>query len=607
MPALAATGKPAEPVTVKPAKPAKSSSSGPQNVAAVPVGARDGLAMVQRFIHAGAYALALTLVHDHQPKYTAKPQAWFKWEQVKFALLRKQHAWKAISAETSRLPSSLSWPQRAEFVTLGAKADLAQLHGRRAQRLLRSLLWSPRGLPSNAQLRVWRRLLIESYLVDGQLNDARLALLNYQLDYTAGSGAERAVLARVWLRVHEPRRAVELLSTKLQPATHWLYWLASLRAGSMAPKTVIAQAVKAAAAKGLDARRQAQLWGVAASAALKEHDWPAAINALEHFLALTPRLPLTPLLPFDGDTLWHAYHAYGIQAGNRAKLLIGDDAAWEAAVRQAQSKGHPLLARAYNAILAQAGQNTRARDTGYRWLGISLLGMPHGRRLLDRLFLHAPKHFPNVGAIPVIIRLVLANDAVDRGALSLAARLMQGVNKAPGGENPYLWSLRMARVMVLGGKPNAGIARLQTLIARKTAFDRKQADQLMQVLFDLQSRKHNAASIKLFAALYPKLKQAQLQREVLFWEAQSLQALGNQARAARLYLQSAMLLDGKAYGPWGMTARYNAALAMSKAGMIGGAIRVLEDLRTHTHDPAQLSVLKKKLTELQRLPRSPAR
>ncbi len=584
-------------------------ASAPQqssHVAAVPAASRNDAAMAARFVQAGAYALALQLADEQQPGYAKDPAGWVRWERVRLQALRAQHDWKAIDQRIAVLPKTLKPARRAEFVTLGVRAELALAHGARARRLLRSLLWQGDAAPQAAQLRLWRRMLIESYLDDGQLDDARLALLNYQLDYTPQSGKERAVLARVWLRVNEPKRALELLSSKLQPDTHWLYWLASLRAGSMSAKTVVKQAVKAAGGKNLSAEQAAQLWGVAASAALKQQDWPTAIDALEHFLALAPRVPPTPLLPFDGDTLWAAYRSFGMQSGNRAKLLIGDDAAWEAAAKQAHKNGREALSRAYNATLGQIGHSPQARSTGYRWLGASVLGLPQGKRLLDRLFLDAPKHFAKIADIPVAIRLVLANDAVDRGDLSLAARLMDGLDKAPRGEDPYLWSLRLSRVLVLGGRPKAGVERLHKLIGQQKSFDRKQGDQLMQVLFDLQSTKQNAAALKLFQELYPKLAQGQQQREVLFWEGQSCEALGQEARAARLYMQSALLLDAKAYDPWGMTARYNAALAMSKAGMTAGAIRVLQDLLAHTHDAARVSVLKQKLTELKRLPPQPA-
>lgn len=565
---------------------------------AVAVKPASGATLAARFAQAGADNLALGYIQDQQPAYSHDPSAWRRWERVRLQVLKTRQDWASIARQIASLPKGLTVEQRANFVTLGAQAELALDHGARARRLLRSLLWQ--GDAHGAQLRLWRRLLIESYLDDGLLDDARLALLNYQLDYSPDNAAERAVLARVWLRVHEPRRALELLSVKPRSGTYWLYWLASLRAGSLSAKTVLAQARKGAGIKGLTPGQAARRWGVAATAALEMGDWPAAVHALERFLALAPRLPLTPLLPFNGDTLWQAYRKWALQAGNRAKLLIGDGAAWEAAAREAQKSGHSALARAYNALLARTGQNTRTRETGYRWLGASLLAQKQGKRLLDRLFLSAPKRFPATTDIPRAIRLVLANDAVDRGSLALAARLMEGLNKPPIGENPYLWKLRLARVLILGGKASVGIERLQRLIAHQHSFDRKQADQLMQVLFDLQSTRKNAAAVKLFEMLYPKLVVNQQRRELLFWEAQSREALNQFARAARLYLRSAMLFNAQAYGPWGMAARYNAALALNKAGMTGDAIRVLRNLLGHTQNKSRIAVLKRKLAQLQR-------
>lgn len=520
-------------------------------------------------------------------------------------VLQQQRDWPAIVTQAGALPTGLTAAQRDPLVTLGVRAELALSDGGRARKMLRSLLWG-KNPPPKVDLRTWRRLLIESYLVDGRLDDARLALLNYQLDYTPKSDAESAVLARVWLRVKEPSHALDLLSAKAAGSnTYWLYLLASLRSGSQPTKTLMQRAMKAASAKGLKAKQASRLWGVAVAAAMQERDWPTVIDSLEHYLALSPTVPLTPLLPFNGDTLWQAYHALAMASGNKGKLLIGDDADWEKAAKNAQKRGDPLLARAYNAILTQIGQTPQAKAMGYRWLGTSLLSLKDGKRLLDRLFLNAPKRFPAIGEIPVDIRLVLANDAVDRDDLGLAARLMAGLNKPPPGEDPYQWTLRLSRVLILGGRPKAGIGRLQQLIARQKAFDQTQADQLMQVLFDLQSIKLNTAAIGLFEALYPKLSKPQQKREVLFWEAQSYEALGDEAHAARLYMQSALLLATPGYGPWGSTARYNAALALSKAGMTADAKRVLSDLLAHTQDPLRRKVLQQKLAELERLPAQP--
>ncbi|APZ43884.1 hypothetical protein BW247_12940 [Acidihalobacter ferrooxydans] len=558
--------------------------------------------MARAFVASGACTLALRLVDTYQPSYSRAPQDWLSWERVRMNALAQQHAWAAIVARQAVEPQGLSFVQREPFMIDAVHAELALGHGDGARKLLRTLLWSGKQLPDASQLRTWRRWLIESYLDSNQLDDARLALLNYQLDYPTENVAERAVLARVWLRVGEPRRALELLGSKVGSANDWLYWLAALRAGTMPPATVYTLAAKAAADAKTAPQRSAQLWGVAAAAAKRAHSWRKVIIALEHYLALAPRVPLTPLLAFDGDTLWRAYRTLAIEAGNRARLLIGDDHAWEAAARKARKAHHSVLARADDALLSETGQSLAGQATGYRDLATAVLGLPGGHRLLDRLFLQAPKRFPAHTDVPAGIRLVLAHDAVNRGDLPLAAQLMAGLDAPPPGENPYRWVLRLSRVLILGGKSQAGIERLQTLVANQTSFDQSQASELMQVLFDLQSQHKNQAAIALFKAVYPKLKSVRQQREVLFWEAQSYAAQGHEAHAASLYMQSALLTGRNTYGPWGASARWNAAVALSKAGMRADARRVLENLLTHTTAPQRRHVIERKLAQIARMP-----
>ncbi|WP_156782743.1 tetratricopeptide repeat protein [Acidihalobacter yilgarnensis] len=555
------------------------------------------LPQVLAYAKAGALELALDSLDTNQPAYSKNPQTWLDWERAKFQLLQKAERWQGVANAAANLPKTLPQTDRTIFETDGAKAWLQLHHGLDARKLLRQLLWSGASTPDEKSVRLWRRLLIEAYLEDNLTDDARLALLQYQADYRIDGRRERDVLARVWLRVGEPRYALDLLKPDAHD-TNWLYLLASLRAGARPAATLERDAIHAAQGKHVAPEDAARLWGVAAAAALQRRNWAGAVVALERFLALAPNLPLNPLLPYDGDTLWNTYRHFGEMLGNRDRILLGDDAAWEAAAKRAGKSNHPTQVRAYNALLALTGQTPAGRMTGYRWLLTALLAEPGGTTLVDRLFLSAPKTFAHLSELPVPVRLVLANDAVDRHDLNLAARLMVGVDQAPAGESPYDWTLRVARVLILGGKPKAGVAQLHDLIERSPMLDKAQADRLMQVLFNLQSLKLNQQAIDLFKALLPHLTDIQLRREVLFWEGDSYQAMGHYRESARKYLASALLDQAQAYDQWGQTARYNAAQMLVKAGMKGDARRILSDLLARTKAPARVTFLKQKLAEL---------
>lgn len=565
----------------------------PQQVAAETV----SLSQVTDYAKAGAVDLALRSIRNGQPAYHAKPKVWLRWERLKFKLLKQAGRWHQVARAAQKLPHALPATDRDAFKTDGARAWIKLHDGKKARALLRQLLWSGSKTPAKKNVRLWRRMLIEAYLVNNLTNDARLALLQYQSDYKIHGQRERDVFARVWLRVKDPHYAVDLL----KPDAHkdnWLYLLASLRAGSQPAETLEKEAAKAAQAKGIKPLAATRLWGVSAAAALERHDWHGAVVALERFIALAPHLPLNRLQTYDGDTLWNTYRHFGDQLGNQARILLGDDKSWEAEAHKAGQHKHPVKARVYNAVLALTGQTPRGRMVGYRWLLTALLAEPEGRQLVDRLFLTAPKTFPHLSVLPVPVRLVLANDAVDQHNLKLAARLMVGVNQAPSGDNPFNWTLRVSRVLILGGKPDKGVAKLHKLIAHSQTLHKKQANRLMQVLFNLQSLKLNQQAIALFKSLFAHLPTLALKRQVLYWEGDSYKAMGQYRQAASLYLQSATLPHTKPYNQWGATARYNAAEALTKAHMTGDARRILVDLLARTKAPDRVTFLKQKIAEL---------
>ncbi|AOV17499.1 hypothetical protein BJI67_10885 [Acidihalobacter aeolianus] len=560
-------------------------------------GSTAAFSQVKAYAQAGAVDLALASIHAGQPPYAQHSKRWLQWEQLKFELLTRAGRWQEIADEARQLPSSLAADARDALQTDAARAWLKLHRGKEARRTLLDLLWGGGAIPADSSVRLWRRLLIEAYLESDQADDARLALLQYQADYPLTDNREREVMSRVWLRVGEPRYALALLKSG-NSASRWLFLLASLKAGSLPAAKIEQEAMDAAQAKGVVQTAAARLWAVSAAAALQLQDWPAAMRALEHYLALAPSVPMSPLLPYDGDTLWATYREEGEALGNRNRILLGDDTAWEKAAGAAGKAGQALQARAYNAMLALTGQTPQGRMTGFRWLLTALLAEPNGTQLVDRLFLTAPKTFPKLEALPVPVRLVLANDAVDRHDLKLAARLMVGVNQAPPGENAFDWSLRVARVLILGGKPDDGVAQLKHLIDGSKNIDKTQADRLMQVLFNLQSLKLNTQAIALFQALLPHLNDSQQRREVLFWEGESYQAMGHYREAARQYLDSATAGGQQSYDQWGQTARYNAAQVLAKGGLTGDARRILRDLLARTKAPGRVAFLKQKLAEL---------
>jgi len=175
---------------------------------------------------------------------------------------------------------------------------------------------------------------------------------------------------------------------------------------------------------------------------------------------------------------------------------------------------------------------------------------------------------------------------------------MATIKTAPDGVDVYQWQLRRARIFVLGGKPEEGSQSLKMLLENNTKLSRKQIDQFLQVVFDLQTVKEHEHAYKLFMTILPKIDDKNLQREIYYWMADSRKAQQDYALAAQLYLRSAMHAGNNGLDPWGQTARYQMAEMLAKADLLQDAHTLFQHLLKVTKEPARRAVLKHELQKL---------
>jgi tetratricopeptide (TPR) repeat protein len=150
-------------------------------------------------------------------------------------------------------------------------------------------------------------------------------------------------------------------------------------------------------------------------------------------------------------------------------------------------------------------------------------------------------------------------------------------------------------VLILGGRIDAGIDALRKLLASKAELD---PDHVLQVVFDLQTLGRNQAALEFFHALAGRQLDAEHQRELLYWMADSYKALGDHIQAARLYLQSAIRPGPFTMDPWAQTARFHAAEELAAAGLVDDARRLYQQLLNATHDTGRQAVLRRALQQL---------
>lgn len=567
------------------------------------VAAADGIDEVRAMVRAGAPALALSLLDEAQPAVVEDAAGWTRWERERLAILGRTGAWQRGIDRLAGVPSEAP----ADF-RLWARERRAEFHlelgqAEAAAELLRGLLWREGRDAGETQRQRWRRLVIRAHLVADRVDDAVLALRRFDQDYGDPEPAWAALRTRVLLRADRAGEAAAGLPAERPGELAVLGVLARSRAGELAPEQAYGRAVEAAGADDVDPATAARWWFVAADVSQREDDPGRRALAIERALSLATSLPPgDELFALDGDDLWSAWLDFGRYVGNNEQLLIGDDDAWLKASRAAMPQS-PVRARSLLAVVAQHGQGERGG--AHRLLLNHLANHGPGLVVARQAYLHAER-YAELADVPASVRYRLVDDALARDDLALASELLAGLSQPPKDVGPFSWGLMRARVLVRGERYGDGTAALAQMIRSRPGLRGKQLDQLLQVVFDLQGAGEHQRALALLQRLDHAQLPVQRRRELLYWRAESHQGLEQYREAAALYMRSALLmpqekLDAGAVpggDPWGQTARYQAAGMLAKAGLVGDARRIYQQLLRVTGNADRKATLRHRLRKL---------
>lgn len=563
---------------------------------------------VRTIAQSGAVSLALLSIEEQQKNLDIKDNlaAWLEWERERLNIYQSGQRWQALQQRVASYYEDLHLPDNFYFWAKQQQIDalLTLKQGQQARHILQSLIWSKKAR-SEKEVRIhtqwlplWQKRVIKSYLVDNETNDALLAAQRYYQDYRNNDIEDRLLRARILLVNKREDEVVELLvkDTK-HPEGGMLYLLAQLRSKDRPPRKVLQSALRQMRGKWADEKLKYMLWAVVAESAKRSGDRPSTANALEFVLAGNKNIELPAgLFDFSADTLWNVYIDYAVYIGNRAQYLIGDDQKWLNAAIKVQKK-YPVKARALFAMVMLKGQNVGTRLRAAKGFLNLMHKRKRGANLIMALFLKSG-YFKKLESIPAPIRYDLVDIALSRSNIELASNLMTTIKVAPTGVDNFQWQLRRARIFVLGGKAEEGSRSLKNILLDNKIFTRKQLEQFLQVVFDLQTVKEHQFAFQIFKAVLPKIDDVVLQREIYYWMADSKKAQQDYAAAARLYLRSAMHAGNNGLDPWGQTARYQVAEMLAKADLLKDAHVIYQKLLDVTKEPSRRAVLKHELQKL---------
>ena len=556
--------------------------------------ADEKLDMLKNISAAGAPVLTLKMLDQAQPGIDADLYEWILWEQERYSILSQWQEWNELLIRIENLPLDLPEQFRYQAATYKIRAYLEIGQTETARRLLREQLWLT-SASAAPEYQTWRRLVISSYLKDGRLEDARIAMLRFNQDFDTRDETWVILRATVLIRSGRYDQAIQVLQGMDSWQARLTSLLAEYRAQQYDPKALWAVLKKQVAKPEFEVGEQSTLWALAyfAGQQMSAVDRVVALEQVFKADSVTP-LELFQLQP---DQLWAAYIEYAQLVGNRAELLIGDDSRWLDLAKNV-STSTPVKARSLFALLMLQSPDQNIINAAAQGYMQSFQAVDESEQyLLNQLFNHS-ETFSSAERIPPLIRYQLVDLALKNADIEEATRQMSGLDAYPVGSDRFKWQLRQARVLILGGRYDEGNGILQTLISEYLEPTTENTDRILQVLFDLQTVNLHEQAIMHFNRLLRLPIEPKQHREILFWIADSFKSLEKYDQAALLYLQSAMLPGPGTMDLWAQTGRFNAAESLQKSGLVDDARRIYKELLRVTTDPARRSLLKHNIQQL---------
>lgn len=555
------------------------------------------LSEIQQVAKSEAVDLAIRLLEQQQAQLKDKPDEWMAWEKQRLEFYAQNKHWQKLVERTDASPAFVT----ADFIqwamTQRAQALIALSQGESARFTLRNLIWSQSSDEEKSNLRNWRRLVIQSYLADGLASDAQTASIRLHQDYESEE-TDVMLQARIALLNQRTQDVISLLKPYADKSEYQaLILLAELRGEHRPASKVMQSAQNILRDKSTAEQDKPNLWLVNAESAKTSGNPGTAANAMEHALVAKKQISLpASIISISNDQLWAAYLDYALYLGNQEQLLIGQDKQWLDAADKHSPK-RPIGARSMYALVMIRGQSPEVRNQAAEKFVALISKRKQGNQLLQSLF-EPSSYFQTTKSIPEPIRHTLVDIALAQSDIDRASEIMATIDEPPAGSDQFMWKLRRARILVLGNQTKVGAQAVQSILTETKEFKPEQIDRLLQVVFDLQTAGEHELAYALFADSMRYVQDEKIQRELLYWMAESRKAQERYEEAARLYLKSADHPVPDNMDPWAQTARYHAADSLAKAGLYKDAETIFAHLLRVTDDPTRRANLKVQLQKL---------
>ena len=540
----------------------------------------------------GALSLAEALILSEQPD-PGSPQ-WYAWEHELWEVLGQQQRWRSLIARLEQTLPLLSAGRARNAKLLLATTFTAVGEYVSARHVLRQLLLEAAGDP-NQSIQA-RRILIENYLADGRVDDAYVASIRFQFEFYPDDTEWKLLRAKILLLHDEPTLAALELADLQGGQVQLLLSIARLREGATSPELTMGEMTQFKQKTQDDTQLERLRLGIIAEAARLAGDLERRVGALESLLA-HGETSLGVLGTVSIGNLLDAYGLLAREVANREHLLVGDTASW-LRFAQAVSFDHGPVARAIYAHIVSSTDDGEGGGEALVKLVRSLA--KNGLEPIVIMF-YSQNYFGSAdAALTDDVAIRMAAFSLRENRFDLAAIFNASIRSPPGGMSELEWLMRRARTEVFAGHASVGTGILVDHLRLKKEIDSEQLDRVMQVAFDLQIIDRHDLALELFEAVAAHDLTAGQRRELLFWMAESHADEGHAAKAAELYLRSAEG-QGQDHDSWGLSARFQAANAMTEGGFYDDARMTYAGLLRVTENEKRRLQIRQRLQQLKLL------
>ena len=537
---------------------------------------------------AGLSQLQLFLVDQLPlgPDQDSRDRQFKRWQ-----LLDQQADYRELHQQLWRVFLDDESPIKTEVGIRLASSLLKYGHPSEARDVYRRLLAWPD--IQEGVIRQARYGIIQTFFAQEYFEDASLAAHTFETAYRPDQPSWKLLKARIAISLDQPNEAIASLSGVMSPtAGLWRTFAQWLNSDLSDPEALhqLGLISVPSANRNLKVLRQAMIARIGVSSEYAE----LRARAIEFLIK--SEAPVPPFFDFDlKSSLLAAYADIAENVlKNRGIKKTEKDRAWRLVLH---GKNIDILhRRALGIFLNRVSKDSEESLTSYEWLVENCA--EDGSDFLLPVFFGEEGILEQFQNLDDGVLILLVDWALRQSDVALAANLQSHIDSPPPGINIDAWTLRSARIQVLGGNPELGASQLVTWFSAAEQLSRGSLDRAMQIVFDLQFLGEHEIAIQLFREMAHLIRKAEQKKELFYWMAQSWAGLGDYPRAAIYYLESASL-TGESDLLWRQSAFYKAGQSLEDARYYSDAKKVYTMLLGNSSDPKMLAKLQYRLAQIQ--------